>query len=94
MADYAVDFDAALREWVFSYNPSDEHYDALDEWATALETNGPPPIVGYAQDGLRIAEGPNGEQVYYDVVAVPVESGPPFGIIGVKQIHPSPLGRA
>lgn len=85
--DYAVDTAAAVLAWVQDEHPPTQQVDAFREWAKGLETNGPPPVLGYSPNGLLLALGPSGEIVEFDVLVTPLGFGPPYGIIGFKNIR-------
>jgi hypothetical protein len=87
--DYVVSFTEAMRAWALDDDPPIHEYDAVDDWLNGLETEGPPPIIGYTVQGLRIARAPNGVRVFYDVVAAPLDMAPPYGIIAIKRIRSS-----
>jgi hypothetical protein len=88
--DYASDYIDALREWLLVDAPPTHHYDAMEQWAKALEHKGPPGIVAYTDDGLLVAEGPNDERIAHDVVQILLGLGPPHSIIAIKYIVSRP----
>ena len=87
--DYVVVFDEAMRAWVIDEDPPLDEFDAVDDWLTSLENDGPPPVVAHSVTGLRIAEGPHGVRIHFDVIAAPLGLEPPYGIVAVKRIRSS-----
>ncbi len=79
----------AYAAWLEVSEPSPADERAMIGWLVDLERKGPPSMVGVAANGLREAEGPNGERIEHDVIATPLNlPTPPFGIIAIKRIGP------
>lgn len=55
-------------------------------WLRWREQAGPPRIAGHSKDGRPECIGPNGETIEYDVIEAPTGTGPPYGIIAIKEI--------
>ncbi len=77
---------AALDAWIETTNPSLSAQAEVLVWRAELESVGPPPIIDYSTADLPIAEATKHAHIEFHVVSAPLGTGPPFGIVAVRQI--------
>lgn len=87
MANWVVYIEpGALDAWIENTDPSLSAQAEVLVWLAELESVGPPPIVDYSAGGLPIAEATEHAHIEFHVVSAPLGTGPPFGIVAIRQI--------